>query len=108
MYKVPVYNNVCDRDVISRVRYNERLDRWNGSNWQNGGVGRHLGITRLQDGRFVLIYGTQWEGERDYGLIATDREALDEILRSGNDDLLEDKRFAPLKALAEKLMPEIV
>jgi hypothetical protein len=108
MYKVPVYNNVLDRQVIARVRYNQRLDRWDGSNWSNGCVGRHLGITRLQDGRYVLIYGTEWQGERDYGLVVSDREALEAILNSGNDELLEEAKFAQLKKLAETLIKEAV
>lgn len=108
MPKVNVYLNEEDRqyggEVVARVKYNQRLDYWNGSDWTNGGVGRHLGITKLRDGSFVLIYGTQWEGERDYGLVVSDRKALDAILRSGNEELLEETRFGPLKELAEKVL----
>jgi hypothetical protein len=69
----------------------------------NGGVGRHLGITKLKDGRYVLIYGTQWQGEKDYGIIVSPKEALNEILKSHNTELLDLKRFEDLKALAEEM-----
>lgn len=110
MSKVNVYANELDRGypntVIARVEYNSKLDYWDGRNWTNGGVGRHLGITRLRDGQYVLIYGTQWQGEQCYGLTVTDREALNEILSSGNEELLEKKMFAPLKQLMkEALIP---
>lgn len=113
MSKVPVYLNDEDRyygsNIVARVQYNRRLDRWNGSDWQYGGVGRHLGITKLQDGRFVLIYGTQWQGERDYGLVVSDRVALNAILSSDNAELLDEPRFAPLRALAVRvLVPEMI
>ena len=88
---VPVYDNgVC----VARVQYNNALDFWNGSNWTSGSTGRHLGITRLKKTKqFVLIYGTQWQGERDYGEIVSDEEALQAILRSNNDALL--KKYFP-------------
>ena len=34
------------------------------------------GLTKLRDGRFVIIYGSQWEGERSYGVVATDLLSL--------------------------------
>lgn len=112
MSKVNVYANEVDRlypgTIIARVEYNNKLDYWDGHNWTNGGVGRHLGITRLRDGQYVLIYGTQHQGEQCYGLTVTDREALNEILRSGNEELLEKKKFEPLKKLMkEALIPEM-
>ena len=95
-YRVNVYQN---DDVIARVRYNQNLDYWNGRNWQNGGMGRHKGITRLKDGRYVIIIGTDWQGERDYAYIVDADEALQEILKSQNLDLLETKKFKELKNL---------
>ena len=84
--------NVYDSsgNVVARVKYNNNLDYWDGRNWTSGSLGRHLGITRLRKtGQFVLIYGTQWQGERDYGEIVSDERALQEILSSEKDDLLE-------------------
>ena len=107
-YKVPVYSDQMQTEIVARVRYNELLDYWNGSNWRNGGVGLHLGITRLMDGRYVLIRGTQWCGDKDYGWVVSDREALEAILHSGNDKLLEEKRFATLKALADAMPAEMI
>lgn len=82
-----------DGDVIARVRYNNNLDRWNGRNWSCGDIGHHKGLTRLKDGRFVLIFGSEWTGERDYAEIISEKEALQEIFKSGNDKLL--KKYFP-------------
>ena len=98
-YRVKVYE---DGDVIARVRYNQDLDYWDGRNWTNGGTGMHKGITKLKDGRYVIIIGSQWQGARDYGYIVSPEEALQEILKSGNHDLLETKKFRELKELYEK------
>ncbi len=85
--------NVYDENgnVIARVKYNENLDIWDGKNWCRG-TGRHLGLTRLKDGRFVLIHGTQWQGERVWAEIIDEAQALQEILKAENDELL-DKYF---------------
>jgi len=107
MRTVNVYENEYMDKVVARVQYNELLDVWNGSNWSNGGVGRHLGITKLRDGRFVLIHGTQWDGEKDYGMIVTDAAALNAILQSDKEDLLSSKRFASLQErLTTHIIPE--
>ena len=98
-YRVNVYE---DGDVIARVRYNQNLDYWDGRNWQNGGVGRHKGITKLKDGRYVIIIGTDWQGEKDWAEIISPEQALQEILKSGNTELLDTKKFAGLKKLYEE------
>ena len=106
-YRVNVYEGPEYRErVIARVRYNNLLDYWDGRNWTNGGVGMHKGITKLKDGRYVIIIGSQWQGAKDYGYIVTPEEALQEILRSGNTELLESERFAELKKLQEELLIE--
>lgn len=103
-YRVNVYLDEMDRDqVIARVRYNAALDYWDGRNFANGGVGMHKGITKLRDGRYVIIEGTQWQGEKDYAYIVSDGEALQQILKSGNSELLNMKKFADLKKLYSKL-----
>lgn len=76
-----------DGKVIARVKYTDNLDIWDGHNWCRG-TGRHLGLTRLKDGRFVLVHGTQWEGERPYAEIISEDQALQEILKADNDELL--------------------
>jgi len=102
------YVNVYEQDrVVARVKYNACLDYWDGSNWTCGSTGRHKGLTRLKDGRYVLIHGTQWQGERDWAEIISPEQALQEILKSGNVELLEKKKFAELKTLyTEKLIQE--
>ena len=98
--RVPVYNG--SEKVIAHVKYNQNLDVWNGSNWQNGGTGQHLGLTMLKDGTPVLIYGTQWQGCRDYAEVVSLERALQEVMRSDQtavDMILSEKRFGELGAL---------
>ena len=104
-YRVNVYENQydLDGDVIARVRYNQNLDYWDGRNWQNGGVGRHKGITKLKDGRYVIIIGSDWQGERDYAYVVVADEALLEILKAQQFVLLDTKKFAGLKKLYEEM-----
>lgn len=103
MAKVNVYS---DGKVVARVEYNSNLDHWDGSNWTSGSTGRHKGITRLKDGRFVLIHGTQWQGETDSAEVISAEEALQEILAADCDELLDEPRFAELKALREESLVE--
>ena len=83
---VNVYKN---GEIIADVNYNNNLDVWNGQNWQSGGPGKHKGLTRLEDGRFVLIHGSDWQGVEDYAEVITPEEALQEILKSSLDLLDE-------------------
>jgi len=107
-YRVNVYANEydLDGDVIARVRYNQNLDYWDGRNWQNGGTGRHKGLTKLRDGRYVLIHGTDWQGERDWAEIISAEQALQEILKAQRLELLDTKKFADLKKLHEESLIE--
>lgn len=102
-YRVSVYEN--DK-VIARVRYNACLDFWDGHNWTCGSTGRHKGLTKLKDGRYVLIHGTQWQGENDWAEVITPEQALQEILKSGNADLLRMKKFKDLKDLYDQMPAE--
>ena len=104
MSKVNVYND--SENVVARVEYNEKLDYWDGRNWTAGSTGRHLGITKLRDGSFVLIHGSQWESERRSAETVSPETALDAILRSGNTAILEEKKFAELKELMETSLSE--
>lgn len=100
--------NVLDENgkVIARVNYNSNLDFWDGNNHSCGVLGRHKGLTKLKDGRFVLIHGTQYQKERDYAEIISKEQALQEILRSGNEELLEKKKFKELRDLYEQMVEE--
>lgn len=84
--------NVYDenKEVIAVVDYNNNLDIWNGSNWQSGGTGQHKGLTRLEDGRFVLIHGSDWQGVESFGNIIDETTALQEIMKSTDLDLLDE------------------
>jgi hypothetical protein len=99
MAKVNVYE---DGKVIARVEYNSNLDFWDGRNWTCGSIGRHLGLTRLRKtGKYVLIHGTDLQGEQDSAEIVTDEEAYQAILTSGNIELLE--KFPDLRRFEEDL-----
>jgi hypothetical protein len=89
-------------NLVAVVKYNNDLDFWDGRNFSCGSTGRHLGITKLKDGRYVLIHGTDWQGERDYAEVVTDEEALNAIISTGHTKLLEKKKFKPLKKLYEE------
>jgi len=97
-------NVLEDGVVIARVEYNSNLDFWDGHNWTCGSTGRHLGLTQLRDGRFVLIHGTQWQGERDWAETISEEEAIQRILSSGNEDLL--KKFHLTRKAESTLIPE--
>ena len=92
MKEQEVYNMVNvyeDGEIVAVVDYNNNLDTWDGSNWSCGSTGRHEGITELEDGRLVLINGTDWQGQEDSANIITKDEAIQKILRSGNLELLD-------------------
>ena len=106
-YRINVYEGEEYREqIIARVRSNNALDHWDGSNWTNGGVGMHKGITKLKDGRYVIIVESQWQGAKDYGYIVSAEEALQEILRSHNEQLLDTKKFRELKELHDESLIE--
>jgi hypothetical protein len=101
--------NVCNEEgkVIARVKYNSILDYWNGSNWTSGSTGRHLGITKLKkSGQYVLIHGTQWQGEKDYAEIVGDEEAYQTIMQMNHEELLE--KYPDLKRFSSEIETEEV
>jgi hypothetical protein len=69
-------------EIVGEVRYNNDLDFWDGHNFTCGSTGRHKGLAKLGD-NFVLIYGTQWQGERGTAELISHRRAVQEILKSG-------------------------
>lgn len=79
-YRVNVFDNELEK-VLSLVgfSYNSILDFWDGRNWTSGPLGMHKGLTKAKDGSFVLIIGTQWDGEKDYAYTVSPKEALNEI-----------------------------
>ena len=106
-YRINVYEGEEFREqVIARVRYNQDLDYWDGNNMTNGGTGMHKGITKLKDGRYVIIIGSQWQGSKDYAYVVSPEEALQEILKSGNSQLLDTKKFRELKELHDESLIE--
>jgi len=93
---INVYNE--NSEIVARVNYSNNLDYWDGRNWTCGSTGRHKGITQLKDGQFVLIFGTQWQGEQDSAEIISEEQAIQEILRSDSPDELLKKFHLTEKA----------
>jgi len=95
---IPVYD---DGEIIAKVKYNNNLDYWDGNNWTCGSTGRHKGLTRLKkSGKYVLIHGTQWQGERDTAEVISPEKAVQEILSSGNEELFD--KFPELRKIADE------
>ena len=103
VYRVPVYDE--EGKVVARVKYNDYLDVWDGQNFSAGSTGRHLGITKLKTGAFVLIYGTQWEGEKACANIVSKETAFQAALNSGNEGIIE-KYFKAEKQAMDELEEE--
>jgi hypothetical protein len=115
-YKINVYANEpldCggfqDNQIVARVNYNQRLDYWNGNNMQNGGMGRHKGITKLRkpvDPKkpYVIIIGSQWQGSTDYGYLVTAQEAAQEVMQSGDQE--SDWLWPEIAEIIKKLEAE--
>lgn len=103
MAKIPVYSDIGQ--IVALVEYNDNLDFWDGHNMTCGQTGKHKGITRLKkSGKYVLIHGSQYQGERSYAEIITDREAYEEIVNSENRKLFE--KFPDLLKINESLDQE--
>lgn len=106
MSKVPVYE---EGEVIAQVKENNALDFWDGRNWTCGSTGRHLGYTRLKSGKWVLIHGSQWQGDRDHAEVVTAEELVQAAARTGCLDELYTE-YPELKGLLpdeEAEAPEI-
>lgn len=87
--------NVYDEngEVVATVKCNNNLDTCNGNNWNCGALGHHKGLTKLRNGQLVLIHSSQWQGDEDKAEIISEQRAVQEILKSGNDKLLEQFGF---------------
>jgi len=99
---IPVYDE--DGEVVGEVEYNADLDFWDGRNNTCGSTGRHKGLTQLETGEYVLIHGTQWQGERDHAEIISPEQAVKEIIASGNHELFD--RFPELAELRKTVIKQ--
>jgi len=75
-------------EVVGVVKYTDNLDFYDGRNYSCGGVGRHLGIGKLKNGKWYVCYGTQWQGERDYAEVISESTAKKLCLQH-NPDIYE-------------------
>lgn len=100
--------NVFDDEgnVIAVVKYTQNLDVWDGRNFQNGGTGYHLGITKLENGDYVLIRGSDWQGDTDSAEIISKKAAFNYIMKYC-PDLLDEEKFAELNEFKNDLIKEV-
>lgn len=62
------------------------------------------GLTKLTDGRYVLIYGTsEYDSEPNHAEIISEEQAFNEILESGKLKLFEKLGFDPSKYILEEV-----
>jgi len=101
IYKSNVKNGKLKWEIIGKVRYNINLDHWRLFFEYSDG----RGLTRLKDGRFVLIHYDEWghspNNEKRWAEIISEPKAYNEILDSENYILLNKyfpNRFRELKA----------
>jgi len=85
---IPVFDE--EGDVVAEVEYNSNLDYWDGNNHTCGSTGRHKGLTQLKSGEYVLIHGSQWQGERNHAEIISAEQAVREIIRAECTELFDD------------------
>lgn len=104
--RVVVYRDESLSERVALVRYNARLDRFDGRDWSSGEPGKHRGLTRLADGRYALLVGSDIRGERDFGYVVSPEEALQEILKSDAHYLLSMDKFHELAQLYDRLTKE--
>lgn len=98
MAKIPVYASQDELFLGKRIGYvneNFNLDPWDGVRGEDD----HRGITRLKDGRYVFIEIPRGVGPSPRAYVISDKEALEEIIKSGNEELLDLIKFKPLKNL---------
>jgi hypothetical protein len=88
--------------VIGRVYYRDNLDHWDGHNYTCGSTGRHLGIGKTKSGKFFLVHGTQWQGERDYAEVVSEAEAKDQVMRVGDNKLYRELFGEPIPVLEDE------
>lgn len=102
--KIPVYEDEHCNAVIGHVSTNSKLDRWNGSNYNDGTSGNHLGYTRLtKSHRFVLIHTTDWIGGHEYGYVVSPETLIKAAIQNGClDDVLED--YPELKVIVAEII----
>ena len=95
--------NVYDMngEIIASVKGNKNLTT------NAGGFNDGLGLTKLENNKYVLIKGSTLDTQPDTAEIITDKKAFD-LIMSYNPDLLEENKFKELKAFTENLIKEIV
>lgn len=60
---------------LGMVPVKTNLDTWDGSNYQCGGMGLHMGIGQTKDGRWYVCHTSQFQGSNDYAYIIDEDEA---------------------------------
>jgi hypothetical protein len=93
---VKLYNE--NNEIIADVEYNQNLDRWDGRNYTNGGLGMHKGFGYLEEeNQFYIIVGSQWQGAQNYAYCVSTETLIREIIDSGNIDQID--KFPELQTI---------
>ena len=79
---VPVFDE--NYKLVEYVEANRNLDEGTDAGWP----GLHHGLSRLSDGRYVLICETDWCCDRNVAYTITPSEALTLVLESNHEELL--------------------
>ena len=93
--KINVSDEGYESNIIARVNYSSNLS-----------TNDRRGLTKLKDGRFVLIQAATRQGECDSAHIICKERALQEILSYGSLELLNTQRFRELNELYQNTMIE--
>ena len=75
MNRVNVYESEFCNKIVARVKYNEKLDYWDGRNRGNGGLGMHKGITKLRQ-QVCYYYRFSISRIKDYAYIVSKERGI--------------------------------
>lgn len=82
---------------VARVKYNEKLDYYINNRLGYKQLGYHRGLTRLRDGRLVLIEGRD-TGERTARVVGP-IEVLESVLVSGRVDAIAGDKYRDIQQM---------
>ena len=94
-----VFRNDLFTTLFASIPSETERDYWD---QQKNGLSFHKGITRLEDGSFLMIEQRQWIEQESIGYPISNEDALKEIILSNNLQLLNHPKFLDLKILYEK------
>ena len=94
-----VFENDLLHTLFTSIPGGSERDYWE---QQKNGLSFHKGITRLEDGSFLILEQRQWIEQESIGYPISMEDALKEITSSNNLHLLNHPKFNELKIMYEK------